>query len=332
MAEVRGVGTEILTALAYPPITDCPKAGEIITSVRDMIPDPMYDDVTGDPLPDADGSFLRASTLYRWLTAGIRELTRRANWVVQDWTAAPQVTRQQIIGFNHRWTNLDGCFCNQYRLIHLDELHTIYPSYSVAQPLWFSMHSRGDHLELSLWPAPDRTDPAPALMSSMDPVSDSIEVASTTGFLPFGFALIEHEMIQYSTVEPASSPTTYPRLRTIRRGVGGTVAITHFAGVPVQHLGVWLRGWRMPIDVTEARHCVELPYAFQHPLEVFVLAKAKEAEQDRQGAASLMQEFREATDSILNDPVWQQPPFPMQAAAYGSSPVGGLAYGRVIVP
>lgn len=328
MAETVGVGTTIITALTYAPEMDCPKAGEIITSVRDMIPDPVYDDASGDPLPDADGSFLRASTLYRWLTAGVRELTRRANWVVQDWTAAPQVTRQQIISFDHRWTNLDGCFANQYRLMHLDELHTIYPSQAVAQPLWFSWHHRSDHLELSLWPAPDRTDPAVPLMASINQVATQIELSTTAGFLPFGFARIDKELVQYSHLS-----TTPARLLTVRRGVAGTVAVNHFAGVPVQHLGVWIRGWRMPIDVTEARHCVELPFAFQHPLEVFVLAKAKEAEQDRQGAASLMQEFREATDSILNDPMWQQPPFPMQAQAYGEyAGGGGLYYGRVIVP
>ena len=330
MADPRGVGTEIITAVAYPPQLDCPKAGEIITSVRDTIPEPLYD-AEGEPTPDADGGMFRASTLYRWLTAGIREVTRRANWVVQDWTAVPQVPREQICHVDYRWVNVDGVFCNQYRLAWMDELNTLYPSYSVAQPLWYSWHHRSDHLELSLWPAPDREDPAPALMSSLDPVNTTIDVASTEGFLPFGFVQIEKEIIQYSTLVAATSPTTSPGLRTVRRGVAGTMALTHFAGVPVRHLSIWVRGVRVPIDVKEARHCVELPFAFQHPLETFVLAKVKEAEQDRQGAGTLMQEFHQTVTDILTDPLWQQP-HTVQTKAYGMAETGGLAYGRVIVP
>jgi len=83
------VGTDNITALAYAPNVDCPKAGEIITAVRDLMPDPVYDPLTDAPLPDANGSFLRASTLYRWLSGGIREVARRANWIVIDSTAVP---------------------------------------------------------------------------------------------------------------------------------------------------------------------------------------------------------------------------------------------------
>ena len=333
MAETLGIGNElIITALPYLPNLECPQAGEIVNSIRDLGPDPVYDDVTGEPLPDADGSFLRASTLYRWLSNGIRELTRRCNWTVLDWTAMAQETRQQVYALDRRFINVDGCFANQYRLMHLDELHTMYPSYAVAQPLWFSWHHRSDKLELSLWPAPDRTDPVANLMTTLEPTGTQVAVSSTAGFLPFGWARIDQELFQYSDLLPAATPTDHPRLAVVRRGVSGTSQAVHYAGQPVRHLGLWARGWRVPAAVHRSTDCVELPMAFQAPLESYVMARYREAEQDRQGAQSHMQEFLEAVNSILTDPVWQQPPYPMQARAYGSAPVGSLFAGRVIVP
>jgi hypothetical protein len=365
VAERLGVGTEIITALPYLPNLDCPQAGDIITSVRDLGPDPCYDDVTGEPLPDADGSFLRASTLYRWLTNGIRELTRRCNWTVLDWTAMAQETRQQVYALDRRFINVDGCFANQYRLMHLDELHTMYPSYAVAQPLWFSWHHRSDKLELALWPAPDRTDPQANLMTTLAPDAQVVYVNTTAGFLPFGWVQIGSELLQYSALIPATETedaavegydlggfvppvppdglggyvppdgvvsSAYPRLAVVRRGVSGTSRAIHYAGDPVRHLGIWCRGWRVPAAVRRSTDCVELPMAFQAPLESYVLSKYREAEQDRQSAQSLMQEFMAMTNDILIDPTWQQPPFPMQARAYGDSMVGGMAWGRVVVP
>lgn len=335
-----GVGTEVIIGLPYIPNVGCPQAGELITSVRDMIPDPVYAD-DGTPLPDDDGSFLRASTLYRWLSGGIRELTRRSNWVVLDWSALPQEPRQQVYSLDRRFSHVDGVFVNQFRLLHLDELHTIYPSQAIAQPLWFSWHHRSDHLELSMYPAPDRVEPVVNLMTTIDPLAQQIALSSTTGFLPFGYVQIGTEILLYNQLLPptpalpgpppvAAGP---PALRVVKRGMCGTQAGFHFAGTQVTHLSIWYRGHRVPSLVTRAIDCIELPLAFITPLETYLLARVKEAEQDRQGAASLMQEFREMTSDILNDPGWQQPPFPMQARAYGEYAAGGgLYYGRVIVP
>lgn len=325
------VSTDNILATAYAPNLDCPKAGDIITSVRDMGPDPVYDE-DGEPMPDADGSFLRASTLYRWLTNGIRELARRANWVVQDWTAVAQQTRESTYKLNYRFTNVDAVFCNKYRLAHLDEVHVIYPSFSSAQPLWYSLHSRSDHTELALWPVPNLTDPTPVLMSSLDPLMTTLDLSSTEGFLSPGWLRIEDELMQYGALATELVPTALPGVRIVRRGVGGTVPATHFAGVTVQHLGIWARGWRAPLPVRYAIDCVEVPFAFQAPLESYVMSKYREAEQDRQGAQSHMQEFVAFVEDLRADPMWQQPGWPAQVSAYGMAEMGGLAYGRVIIP
>jgi len=247
--------------------------------------------------------------------------------VVIDWTAVAQTHGEGVVYLPYRFTNIDSVFCNMYRLAHLDEVHTIYPSVSVAQPLWYSMHHRSDHTQLALWPYPDRTDPTPPLMTPMDPISTSMDLTTTDGFLPNGYVRVEEELMHYSAL--ATPPAV--GLRTIRRGIGGTSAAMHLAGVTVKHAGVWVRGWRAPIAVKRAIDCVEIPFAFQACLESYLLAKVREAEQDRQAAGALMQEFSAMVADIVNDPVWQQPTT-HQAPAYGMAEIGGLAYGRVVVP
>jgi hypothetical protein len=326
------VSTDNVLALAYAPDFDCPKAGDIINAVRDLGPDPVYNE-EGEPQPDEDGSFLRASTLYRWLSNGIRELARRANWVVQDWTAVPQVSREGIYKLPYRFANIDAVFCNKYRLAHLDEVHTIYPSFASAQPLWYATHHRSDHVELALWPVPNMTDPRVTLMHTMDPLATTIDLSSTAGFMSPGWLRIENEIIQYSALVSELDPlATQPGVRIIRRGVGGSAAALHFAGVAAEHCAIWVRGWRAPNTVRQAIDCVEVPFAFQAPLEVYLLSKYREAEQDRQGAVSLMQEFVAFVEDFRNDPTWQQTGWPSQVAAYGTPALGGLAYGRVILP
>ena len=93
MSEILALSTDaIIGFLApYAPVVT---AGSIINSIRDQMPDPVYDDA-GNPLPDVDGSFLRVQSLYRWLSDAIREMSRRANWLIPDWYALPSENRAE---------------------------------------------------------------------------------------------------------------------------------------------------------------------------------------------------------------------------------------------
>src|SRR6266496_68429 len=287
-----------------------PIAGDIITSVRDIIPDPVYD-VSGVPQPDTDGSFLRVQSLYRWLTTGIREISRRCNWMLLDWTAMPTTTNLPIYGVDRRWLNVDAVFVNQYRCTFLDEAHVIYPSFLAAQPLWFSIHKRADQYELSLWPAPNQTDASVSLPADVTPTQTSITVSDASSFLSFGWIQIGVELIQYYSV---SSNT----IAVVRRGCGGTPAMVHYAGDVVRHCSLWVRGPRAPIAVTQSTDLIEVPIAFLGPLETYVLSRVRDAEQDRAEARDLMKQFDESIKEILMDPVWQGNTV-NQVAAYGSS-------------
>jgi len=312
-----------VTIAAQTDFIPSPTAGDIITSVRDIIPDPVY--VNGVAQPDTDGAFLRVQSLYRWLSTGIREISRRANWMILDWTAMPTTENLPIYGVDRRWLNVDAVFANQYRCTFLDEAHVIYPSFLAAQPLWYGIHHRADQYELSLWPAPNQTDAVVSLPADITPTQTSITVSDASDFLSFGWIQIGVELIQYYSLSDNT-------IAVVRRGVGGTPAMVHYAGDAVTHCSVWVRGIRTPVAVTQSTDVIEVPIAFLGPLETYLLSRVRDVEQDRAEARDLMKQFDEEVKEILLDPKWQGDTV-NQVAAYGSSYLeNALYFGRVVVP
>src|SRR6266404_7005036 len=124
MADISAISSEAIIGFLEP-FTPVVTAASIIDSIRDMIPDPIYDDA-GNPLPDADGSFLRAQTLYRWLSDAIREMSRRVGWLVPDWTATPSINIAESYTLDAKWVWIEALFVNQLRCTFLDEVWRIY--------------------------------------------------------------------------------------------------------------------------------------------------------------------------------------------------------------
>ena len=153
-------------------------------------------------------------------------------------------------------------------------------------------------------------------------IRDSL--VSASGFLPFGYAQIENEIVQYQAL--STSPVG---IATITRGIGGTSPATHAGGVAVTHLSLWVKGKRTPLEITSSASLIELPSAFTYPLELYVLSKARQAEQEFGEAAKLMQSFHGEIDRINKNPGWKMSQG-LQVRPYGESALGGLAYGRLI--
>jgi hypothetical protein len=276
-------------------------AGTIVNAVRDMVPDPQYDG-SGNPLPDQDGGLFRASSLYRWLDAGVRIMTRALGSVIIDWTAIALTTRQPWYAVNSQFEKIEDGFVNQWPIdsIMLSEGDTIWPSTGPApgQPLWGFLHKVSDHLEMAFWPVPNNTDPvttltAPLAASGVDP----IPVASTLNFLSFGYVQIDQEIIAYQQL------TTGPAgIGTISRGVCGTTAAAHLNAASVQHLGIWLKGERSPATLSSSTSVIELPLDVVSHLEDYLLARCRFAEQEDAEGARLMKQFHDYCKEIRADP------------------------------
>jgi len=314
----------------YDPFTPVETAASIINSVRDQIPDPVYNDA-GEPEPDLDGSFLRAQTLYRWLTNGILEISRMANFLVPDWYALPSVNMGESYTIDSKYVSVEAVWVNQLRCVYLDENWRIYPSSYVGQPLSYSMNRRAGAFDISLYSAPNQTDPVTALTVAMSEANvTQFTVADATGFLSYGWVRIEGELIEYRLVNATTKVVS-----VLRRGRAGTKARTHEIGAPVTHCSMWLKGQRRPLPVYVSTDIVEIPSVFLAPLELYVLSKVREAEQSRAEAKSLYQDFIQACKDICGDPVWQQLDGTFAVQAYGGwhgGPIYPLGPFGTIVP
>src|SRR5438552_11472980 len=90
------------------PLTYPATAGDIITSVRDQIPDQIYDS-EGEPNPDSDtdangnADFVPIRVLYRFLTNGLRTMAQLCNWFVEDFFACPSQNAQPVYTIDAKW-------------------------------------------------------------------------------------------------------------------------------------------------------------------------------------------------------------------------------------
>lgn len=298
-------------------------AATYINSIRDEIPDLVYDG-SNNPLPATDGDLFKSQTLLNWISRAVKDLARRTGYCVTDWFAAPLVANQPVVVIDQKFVQFTSANAKQWQLRRMNEAYTIYPSRaSGSQPFWYGAHKQTDHMEFYVYPTVTTSDPTSTLSSGISASDTSLTVASVTNFLSFGFVQIDSEIIQYQSI-------TGTTLTALLRGTCGTTAATHSSSATVQHLGFWGKGPRMPLDVTATTSIVELPLAWQHIIELYVLTRCARTQGDWAAAQGYQREYDKEVEMILADPLWR-PNTGMQIPADGAM-LGPLAYGSVVVP
>jgi hypothetical protein len=303
-------------------------AGSIVTRVRDLIADPVYSS-TGVANPSGDGEDFRASTLYNFLDDAIGIVVQRTGWVVQDWTAYAVVSGQPNYVLDPKWINIDDGFKDIWRLQRIDEAYTYWPNLTTSgKSSWFSTHRVTDHWEIGLFPAPNTNEPTPTLVATLSNTGTTASLSSVSSFNSYGYMSVDNEIVFYGSVQSVSGAFS---ITPLQRGQCGTSVSSHNNGALCTHLTVWFKGRRMPLTVATASDVVELPLSFLHPLQTYVLARCREMTEEFQQAAALMKQFDEQVERIRQDPAWRENQG-MQIMAYGEPALGGLAFGRLVIP
>ena len=299
-------------------------AGDLITSVRDLIPDPSYDS-GGTPLPDADGTLFRASTLYRWLDRAVKVTTDRIGWAMVDWYAMSAVTGQPFYPIDSKWVSVEYAWAKQFLLPFLNEAATIYPSAaSTSQPLTYSYHRRTDHLEVGFFPSPNYSDPTTTLNGALASSGvDPIVLTSTADFQTKGFVQVDNEFIQYQSL--STSPVG---IATITRGCCGTAAASHLNGASVFADSLWIKGRRAAQTISSSTSSIELPSEFNHALEMYLISRCRASENDDQSSQGFYKQYSDEVERIAGDPAWRRQP--AQVAAYGEQDGLVTVYGLIV--
>jgi hypothetical protein len=164
--------------------------------------------------------------------------------------------------------------------------------------------------------------------STANATQTTLTVASTAGFLPYGYVQVENEICFYGAV------TSTTQLSPVIRAQCGTTAATHSANVSVAHLSAWFKGNRNPNEIAVSTDTVELPNAFIWLVQDFVLARCNTAQSDMQGWAAYMKYFNDECKRIQQDPSWRSDAQGNQVIPYGVPLAGRLAWSPwgVLVP
>jgi hypothetical protein len=164
-----------------------------------------------------------------------------------------------------------------------------------------TMNVSSNHQFVEFWPQPERTAGNGVLSLFGLPINSTTLdfTPGSSGFvLGFGLALVgtypPTALLGASSCELVYySGTASGQLLALNRGMGGTVEQAWPVGTPVQEVNIYMTGLRKPINYTpgQALTVLSLPPEWVDAIRVYLLYRFRDAEQNRQEAKSLLDEF-----------------------------------------
>jgi hypothetical protein len=247
--------------------------------------------------PDLDGGMVSAGTMFRWLSRGLTELSQAAEGI-RDYSGVPTTPGQPLYVLNGNWTNITDIWYNGYWLQGGQRGYFFRRNAITSGVLTSASVSVQDNRTiLEVFPQPDRTAGTDTLTTAMTATDTSLVV--TTGnflLLPFGF-------IQLSTTNATPEIMSYSSITTVTtigglvRGLGGTgPAQAWAAGATVTELNLVVNGHRTFATTYapgQANVTLPIPSGWEDILPDYLLSKARDAEQQRQEAGQLLQQFQQ---------------------------------------
>ena len=244
-------------------------------------------------LPDTDGSFISAATMYRWfnqaldeasdISGGIQDRTGVGSLVGVALYQLPTVGWKKITNV---WYDGYDVFSGSKRDVFRRNVTTAYTTLSVAVTLT-------PNTVIEAFPQPQRTSGSCTTTGGLTTTSTSVAINPPTNFvLSFGVASISQspafEIVMYSA-------TTGNVLSGLTRGLGGTIPQTFTAGATVTELNFMIDGFRraVPVNTGDGFKTLQVPPSWGSLLPIFLLAKFRKAEKEFKEADALMKEFTE---------------------------------------
>lgn len=294
-------------------------ASDLIASIRDQIPDRVTNVVTDD------GLFSRA-TLLRWINDAGRLIATTAP-VIQDWGAVSSVAGMDTYELDSFWVSVDQVWYDLLPLTRTAVLDDLFVSKVVGRSWWFGPHSIHATPRLHVWPAPDRAGASTTLSGAISANATSLTLASTAGgWQDYGYLKIDNEIIMYRSIDRTTGVVS-----NLLRGQAGTAPAAHANGAAVTERNIFWKGSRLPAKLTAVTDTLEVPESLWPLIELYVLSRVRETEQDHQVAKIMLDDFR----SLVNELAIK---FKTRAALKQGlqvrlSPAGpGLVSGRIYVP
>lgn len=282
-------------------------------------------------LPDSDGGFASAYTIYRWLNESLKAMARVTNGI-QDVCGIASVSGQRRYVAPGQWLRFDQCFYDGWELDLGNKAETFRNRNLTANiSISLMVDAQSDTTRIELYWTPSRTSGTSTTSGTLNATDANVAINAPTGWLlQDGFAQVGSEIISYS----AQTPT---QLQNIIRGWNGSVTpSTLTAPANVSELNIELNGYRMPAtySVGQSASTLGVPPGWEPFLKQYMLGMFRDAEQERQEASDLMKQATTGLESWVksNKPVAG----PRQCRMYGDYGIRGLVpgglTGGIIIP
>jgi hypothetical protein len=281
-------------------------------------------------LPDTDGSYVRASPVFRWLNDALRQGSRLMNGFT-DYSGFPSTINFATYLITGEWTKMTQAWYDGYP-VSFAPTSGFFKRNTVTSSILagWSISFYNNQLGVEVWPQPARTATVTSLALPMLP-TDTVATLTSTG----GFLLPTYGMVQFGTEICAYNGISGNQLIGLLRGLGGTAASAWAASTPATELNAFFQGKRVfntQYTPGQASLNLPIPAGMDGILINFLMSKFLETERDWQGAKAKMDSFTAQIKDYMR--MNRQIAGPVQAGSrdYQFVVFGGTRFGGTILP
>lgn len=248
-------------------------------------------------LPDTDGGLISAAAVFGWLNDGLKILSGMAGGLL-DYCGVPSVINQPLYIISQQWLGITSVWYDGYWMVGGDRGQFWRRNNITSQILSSATISVvNNQMILEVYPQPARTAAATTLAAPMTALDTTATLTSTAGFvLPFGFVNFDGEICAYGAISGN-------QLTGLIRGLGGSAAVAHASGRPVNELNLFWNGKRQ-IDLNyqpgQSSSVLPIPVGWDVLLAQYISGRAKNIEHDGQYWQQLMSAMKEAVKDWAN--------------------------------
>jgi hypothetical protein len=281
-------------------------------------------------LPDTDGSYLRAYTVFRWLSDALHQSSRVVGGL-PDYSGFPSTINFATYIVTGEWTKMIQAWYDGYP-VSFSPTSAFFKRNIVTSSILagWSISFYNNQLGVELWPQPARTATQTTLASPML-VTDTVATLASTG----GFLLPTYGMVKFGSEICAYNGISGNQLIGLIRGLGGTVPTAWPTGTQVNELNAFFQGRRVftyRYIPGQSSVSLPLPAAWEDILVDFMMAKFYETERDAQSVKSHMDSFNQRLKDYMR--MNRQIAGPQQAGSrdYQFVVFGGTRFGGNVIP
>ena len=244
-------------------------------------------------LPDSDGAFVPSSLMFNWLNNALSQMVVTLGGIDDiSGVAWPSGAAWQVL--QNRWIEIENMWWQGWWQVVGQQSYTWLVNPIQSIPGYYTPWSSAGQDIVGLWPQPGASFATTTLSAPMgltDNVINIVPVTLANGqvFTMPGLVQIEGEFMLISYQN-----NTGTQIGGVIRGMSGTVAAAHDTGASLNQLIVMFTGKRLPPQFLpgSAYALLQLPSGWDVPLDIFMLSKFREKEQEYAEAKRLMQEFK----------------------------------------